>query len=146
MTNYEWTISQIDLIPMVDDVENIVNTVHWRYKATHENIVKEVYGAETVTLKADGDFIKYEDLTEETVVGWIISILGKDRCAELAQVLDREIANELSPPVVSLALPWAGKSKEETVEDVPSAIKEETSEDVLAAAESKDETPKDIQD
>ena len=108
MVQFNWVISSMDEYPTTpDDLTDVVFTVHYRRNATTE-VDGKTYFADTystVSLPAPSpeNFTPYENLTEETVIGWLEEMLNTEAIdAGLAQ----QIENQINPPVVSLPLPW----------------------------------------
>jgi hypothetical protein len=52
-----------------------------------------------------GNFIPYQSLTEQTVLGWCWAN-GVDKDATEAAV-EQQIQNQIDPPIVTPPLPWA---------------------------------------
>ena len=76
---YNWKINALDAKVSVDDVENVVYTVHWSLMATSENEEHTVSNIGTHSVEYDADnFVPYEDLTEEIVIGWLEDALDVD--------------------------------------------------------------------
>lgn len=112
MENYIWTISALDCIVSKDNLQNVVKTVHWRYRLTDENNVSvEIFGAQPVGEPNPDEFQPYEDLTEEIVVGWLESTMDIDA---KQQTLQDKLEVKLHPTVVTLPLPTSGS--EATIE------------------------------
>jgi hypothetical protein len=104
MTTINWQISSLDCIPSQDGHTNVVKTVHWRCEGTDEGHSGSVYA--TCTLPPpEADFTVYEDLTMETVLGWIWAN-GVDKTATEAAV-QSQIDTAKNPPIVQPALPWS---------------------------------------
>lgn len=102
---YTWTIAQLDCKPVVDGLQNVVSTVHWRMIGTEGAYSAEVYGA--VALPGPGHpFVAYDDLTQAQVEGWVESALGEDQVQEYRQGIASQIAALANPPIVRPALPW----------------------------------------
>ena len=70
--NYTWTISALDCAVSQDGLTNVVQNVHWRYRATDaDGITAETYGAQSVPSPNPDSFSAYKDLTSEVVAGWL---------------------------------------------------------------------------
>jgi hypothetical protein len=77
MITYNWTISAVDCKPVVNDLTNVVYTIHWRLGGTDEDGVSaEVYGAVVAPDPNPDTFEPFESLTAEIVSGWVESILN----------------------------------------------------------------------
>jgi hypothetical protein len=64
--------------------------------------VGKTYGTKSFTPNPDSEgFVAFDDLTEETVVGWFT----EEETAQIESVLDAQIAEQQAPQVIS-GLPW----------------------------------------
>lgn len=106
-TTYQWTISALDCKPQEDGKTDVVVTAHWRVDATDGTYNAGVYGTQTFTLTGEGTFTPFEDLTEDQVVGWVQESMGIDAVTALQENLDKQIENQINPPIVTPPLPWA---------------------------------------
>lgn len=104
MTTYNWNISQMDTVPSEDGLANVVVTAHWQCTGTSGEYSAQVYGTCSFTLDATKNFIPYNQLTKEQVLGWIWGS-GVDKEATEVNI-DAQIANLINPPIVVLPLPW----------------------------------------
>jgi len=104
---YQWQISQLECYPQQDDHTDVVFVVHWRRQATDGTYSADIYGAQSVTLAPEAPFTPYEDLTFEQVVGWLEDAMGEETLAAQVAALDKQIENQINPPVVVLPLPWS---------------------------------------
>ena len=104
---YTWVISQLDAYPQQDGHTDVVFTVHWRRQATDGTYSADIYGSQSVTLDPEAPFTPYEDLTEAQVIGWLEDAMGEEVLAAQVAALDKQIEDQINPPVVVLPLPWA---------------------------------------
>jgi hypothetical protein len=104
---YTWVIAQLDCYPQQDDHTDVVFIVHWRRQATDGTYSADIYGAQSVTLDPEAPFTPYEDLTFDQVVGWLEDAMGEETLAAQVAALDKQIENQINPPVVSPPLPWS---------------------------------------
>jgi hypothetical protein len=100
---YSWVISQLDTIPSIDGLTDVVTTVHYRRTATDGTYFTDIYGAMGCATPSDTDFTAYPDLTEQQVDSWLDQ--GLDVEAIDAQ-LNENIENLKNPPLIVLPLPW----------------------------------------
>lgn len=104
---YTWVISQLDCYPEADNHTDVVFTIHWRRQATDGNGHNaDIYGSQSVTLAPDAPFTPYADLTEAQVIGWLEDTMGEETLAAQIVALDKQIEDQINPPVVRPALPW----------------------------------------
>jgi hypothetical protein len=106
---YTWVISQLDCYPTQDNKTDVVFTVHWRRQATDGTYTADIYGSQAVTLDAEAPFTAYADLTEAQVIGWLEDAFGPETLAAQVAALDQQIADQLNPPILRPALPWAAE-------------------------------------
>lgn len=96
MTTYTWTISQLDR----RTADNYVTVAHWQCTGVDGDLSSSVYA----TCSFEGDLaIPYEDLTQETVLGWVWEQVDKE--ATEASIASR--IEVLKNPVEASGLPWA---------------------------------------
>ena len=103
MINYSWVISQLDTAPQEGNLNDVVKTVHWRYKAVDGDYQAETYSSFACGEPSPNDFTAYPDLTEQDVIGWLKS--GIDETA-MQENLASQIENLKNPPIVNKPLPW----------------------------------------
>jgi hypothetical protein len=88
---------QLDAKIKENDLDNVIYTVHYRFYAEDDSdpkIVRDIIGCIGVEYDPD-NFIPYEDLTKEDVVGWLEADLNVEG---MKQNLDQEI-NLIKNPV-----------------------------------------------
>jgi hypothetical protein len=83
-----------------------VFTVHWRRQATDGTHTADIYGSQSVTLDPDVPFTAYADLTKAQVIGWLEVAMGEETLAAQKASLDKQIEDQINPPVLRPALPW----------------------------------------
>ncbi len=104
---YSWVISQLDCYPTQDNKTDVVFTVHWRRQATDGTHTADIYGSQAVTLDPDAPFTPYASLTFDQVVGWLEDAMGAETLEAQKAALDKQIEDQINPPVVRPPLPWA---------------------------------------
>lgn len=97
---YKWVISSLNAKINEGGLENVIDTVHWRYQLVDNEHTVDVYGS--VGLDApEGDFIAYEDLKQSDIEGWLESKLDVEG---LKAGLDAQLSAIKNPTHVSLQL------------------------------------------
>lgn len=101
---YNWQISALDAKITEGDNSNVIYTVHWRLKATDETgeYQTDFYGSMGVKYDPD-NFIEYDDLTKEDVVGWLEAGLDVE---EMKLRLDNELDKKINPTDEVLRPDW----------------------------------------
>ena len=107
-TVFKWTISQLNCAVESEGLPNVINMIYWIYNATQVDGDKvwlaEYCGVSFVEQPNPQNFIPYEDVTEEEVIGWLEEILPVDG---MQLALENKIAElKINPIEVTLPLPW----------------------------------------
>lgn len=102
MTTFTWTISAMDCKVNENNLTNVVQTIHWRYNAVDAyGNTAETYGAQSMTSPDPDAFTAYEDITLETVVGWLEEIMDVEA---MQASLEAQIELQKTPVTVTLPL------------------------------------------
>lgn len=94
-----WKISQLDR----QTASGFVTTAHWTCLATQADQSTSIYSTCSWTETPEQQLVPYEDLTEETVLGWIWTS-GVDKDATETAVISK--LEQLISPTVQHGLPW----------------------------------------
>jgi hypothetical protein len=105
MTTITWNISQLDCLPQTPEGTDYVVTAHWQCNGVDGQYTGSVYSTCGFAVTEGSAFVPYDQLTQEQVLGWIWAN-GVDKDATEAAV-EQQIQNQINPPIVSPALPWA---------------------------------------
>jgi len=98
-----WIIERLLVKPTEGSITDVVINADWRCNGTQDQYSGTCYGSCSFT-PPTGEFTPYEDLTQEQVLGWCYAN-GVDQATIEASV-EKQIADQANPPVVSLPLPW----------------------------------------
>lgn len=101
-----WTITKLQCLDRVDSHANVVQTVYWKRKLVDDVYTAETDGACDVGAPT-GEFVNYDDLTQDIVISWIVNILD---VAGIDSVLQDNINTQKKPVVVVPPLPWANNT------------------------------------
>lgn len=96
-------IEQMQSYPEAQGETDVVCTVHWRINATDGEFSATAYGSCGITFVAGEPFTAYADLTKDQVWGWVADKINVD---EIKLNLDKQIAEQVNPPIVTLPLPF----------------------------------------
>ena len=92
----------INIVNLERTQDGGVVVVHWQATKTVEDLTANTYGTKSFTPDPESDgFTAFEDLTEETVVGWFT----EEEVAQIESVLDADLASQAQPQVIS-GTPW----------------------------------------
>ena len=98
---YNYTIANLEYTN--DETKGVV-VAHYRIDAVDGEESVGAYGSMNFVPKPDDpNFTPFEQLTEETVLGWVKAELNT---AEIEQALANKLNEKLNPTVVA-GLPWA---------------------------------------
>jgi hypothetical protein len=93
-----WTIVNMER----DAQTGFVNNVHWTCSDVDGDYSGSTYGS----LGLSGELtIPYADLTEATVIGWVLASLGAETVAAHEAAVAAQIA-DAKEPAVATGMPW----------------------------------------
>jgi hypothetical protein len=92
-----WSIAQMER----NTSDDFVVTVHWRVNAVDGDYSASTYGTVGYT-QSEESFTPFDELTEETVIGWVQNSLDKD---EIEANLASQIEAAKAPATVA-GMPW----------------------------------------
>jgi hypothetical protein len=118
---YTWVIESLDCYPQADGQQDVVFNVNWRINGVSSETKTiqvdadtsyvvyfkgTVYGSQPLTYTAKTPYTPYNQLTQDQVIDWVKSAMGEERVTELLLNIDKQINDELNPPVTTPPLPW----------------------------------------
>jgi len=92
----EWKVKSLTAYPHLDGKDNVVYLVHWELG---------LIDAVTELMLPTGDFIPFDGLTEDVVLGWVWARISKEDI-EVRAAKAEEDAKHPPPKPVPVALPW----------------------------------------
>lgn len=96
--NFTWNVVQMDRLTS----DGFVVTVHYNVSAEEGEFTASTYGTVGYT-QEEGNYTPFEQLTQEQVIGWVQTSLGKDTVEEaLASQIEAQ-----KNPVTESGLPWS---------------------------------------
>ena len=98
---YTWKINAVDCYTSKDGLENVAYNVHWTLIATNGEHTAYSIGVHSIGSPNPDNFVAFEDLTEENVIGWIVAALDVET---MKANLDKQIEDLVAPKVVTLQL------------------------------------------
>lgn len=107
MTEFTWTITALNCLPLADGVTDYVVTAHWTCNGTDGVYRAAVWS--TCSFPAPtgptSEYTPYADLTQDQVLGWVYAS-GVDKDAtEIA--VQAQLDALINPPIVTPPLPWS---------------------------------------
>ena len=109
---YTWDVSTCDTYPTKDSKSDVVYNVHWRLIATDDtnkdsdgnNWTATTYGSQNVDTSDLSSFIEWSSLKASDVQGWVETAMGSDAVTAMKTALDAEIAEKVTPTIVTKIL------------------------------------------
>lgn len=99
-TTFTWAISNLER----ETSDGFVFTAHYTVNASDEAYSAGAYGS--IGFERPDNLIPYDDLTEETVVGWVKEAIGgEEKVNEIEAALQAQI-DEKRSPTKSGGVPW----------------------------------------
>ena len=113
---YFWKINAIDCYTSKDGLEKVAYNVHWSYFLTDGDHTVSMIGVQSIGEPDAENFVAFEDLTEEAVIGWIQSAMDVE---QMQENLANQLADKIAPKSVTLQLvkPIVEEVIEEVVEE-----------------------------
>jgi hypothetical protein len=107
MTQFTWTVTQL-LTETIAGEQNYVVTAYYNVIGVDGTYSASLSNTAQFSTANVSNFIPYEDLTNEIVIGWIQQDLGVDGVANLEACIQGQIDSQINPPVVpqNTPLPW----------------------------------------
>ena len=101
---FKWTISALDCAVKDGTLNNVVQTIHWRYSATDaDGITAETYGAQSISQPDPNNFINFEELTKTELESWLEGAMDVDA---MQASLEAQIELIKNPVKVTLTPPY----------------------------------------
>lgn len=105
---YTWAVTSLK-IKNEGDLEKCVVQTYWKKTGTDDNgVVGEFSGATPFTTVGSdpSTFVAFDDLTEETVLGWIQSVVVGDYETHVNEQIQKQIDEQVNA-TTDADLPWA---------------------------------------
>ena len=96
MTTITWTINNLER----QASDGLVTVVHWGATATDGDFSASIVN--TLQVERGDSFVAFDSLTEQEVLGWVQTAVGKDT---VEAALEAQIAAQKNPVKLS-GLPW----------------------------------------
>jgi len=99
MTTFNWTISAVERAVSLDGLQDVIQTVHWRYRGTDENgVTAETYGYTAVGQPNPQDFTPFDEVTASDVEGWLVNLLD---VPSMQASLEAQISLIIAPTTIT---------------------------------------------
>ena len=101
---YTWNCKTVDTYPTKSDQTDVIFNVHWRLTGvddTEDNNAGDSYGVVPLDTEDLSTFTAFADITEADVIGWVEAAFGEDQIAAVKTSIDAQIAEKITPTVVT---------------------------------------------
>ena len=110
-TTYNWNCKTVDVHPTEADHTDVVYNVHWIVTGVSDQLDSEGnpyqatnIGTQVVPLDPESEFIPFEDLTNEIVVGWTKEAMGAEQVTAIEESIANQIEQEINPTSITMTI------------------------------------------
>jgi hypothetical protein len=110
-TTYNWNCKTVDVHPTEADYTDVVYNVHWIVTGVSDQLDSEgnpyqatSIGTQVVPLDPESEFIPFEDLTNEIVVGWTKEAMGAEQVTAIEESIANQIEQEINPTSITMTI------------------------------------------
>ncbi len=103
---YNWNFNPLESYPTASGYTDVVFLVHWQVRATTGSYVANLIGTQRVEYTSESVFIPFNELTFETVYGWVTSSMGGERYNNITASLINQVESQINPPTLIQQAPW----------------------------------------
>jgi len=102
---YDWNFNPLESYPTASGQTDVVFLVHWQVNATTGSYTARSIGTQNVQYTSESVFIPFNELTKDTVYGWVTSSMGEQYNIITASLI-QNIESQINPPVLVQQSPW----------------------------------------
>jgi hypothetical protein len=104
MNTYNWNIIALDCKINVNDLQNVIDAVHWRFSVDDgKGETAQVWGIQKLNTPDPSNFTSYDEITKEQVVSWLEASMN---VRKLKKQLDDQLNIIIIPTNIVLPLPF----------------------------------------
>jgi len=115
---YNWNFNPLESYPTSSGQTDVVFLVHWQVNAETGSYSSRIIGTQPVQYTSESVFIPFNELTFDTVYGWVTSSMGEEQYNNLTASLIQNIETQINPPVLLQQAPWLTTSTTTTTTTV----------------------------
>jgi hypothetical protein len=105
--NYSFRITNIYCYPTYETLENLIFSVLWDYTGTDGTYSSNILGRTDIPYSPNSEYIPYENLTEEQVIGWVEQYTDSTVLEDAKALITSRIEEAAKPPsIINPKLPW----------------------------------------
>jgi hypothetical protein len=102
---YNWNLNPLESYPTASGQTDVVFLVHWQVVAITGSYSARQIGTQPINYTSESVFIPFNELTFDTVCGWVTSSMG-EYYGYLTASLIQQIETQINPPVLIQQAPW----------------------------------------
>ena len=109
MTTFNWNCRTVDVHPQQEGETDVVYNIHWIVEGISDQLDPEnnpysasSIGTQTIIINPESTFIPFEDLTNETVVGWTQTTMGTEQVSSIETNIQNQIDLLIAPTSVTM--------------------------------------------
>jgi hypothetical protein len=107
MIIYSWDITALNSYPEYMGNQDVVFTIFATYTGTDGTYSSSINLSQALVLDSEATFTPYADLTEQQVLGWLLTALTPLQIDQMQSKITAQIIADNQPPFVQLPLPWS---------------------------------------
>lgn len=104
MTTFTWIVKQL-LTQTIDGEQNYVVIANYEVTGVDGDYTSSISDSARFSTANVDNFIPYQDLTNDIVIGWIQALLGVDGVANYESSIQGQIDSQINPPVTPEVTP-----------------------------------------
>ena len=104
MITYDWNCKTVDVHPQAEGETNVVYNVHWIVTGTEEDHTATSIGTQVVALDPEAEFIPFDELTNDIVVGWTKDAIGEEEVQAIEDSIANQIIELANPTSVTMTI------------------------------------------
>ena len=103
----KWSIKNLEVFLNKYNLQNIVHKIYWKLEVIEDTYIQTKEGVEEIIFNENGNFIAFENLTEQQVIEWVKNnCLGKEKAAYFETELLNNIEKLKNPETLIVDVPW----------------------------------------
>lgn len=105
---FTWTVQSLAVKPNEGNLVDVVVTARWQCDGNQNSYTASYYQSTSFAVPDESEFIQFKNLTQDDVLGWIWQYIDK---AKIEGYVQSQINDQINPPIVYPALPWASEAQ-----------------------------------
>lgn len=102
MNTYTWNCKTVDIHPQDGSYTDVVYNVHYIVDGISDDSYSgRVIGTQMVDTSTIVDFIPFDQLTNEILVGWTKDAMGEDKVSDIEHAIDIQIEQATEPTSIT---------------------------------------------